>query len=327
MTDVPLDIRVALLRAHGNFPQAYSATYQPGLSHFGDARGFIAYRKVGGTTMALADPVTSAERLGDLVADFVREFRDVVFCQSSRRVADVLASMQFRVNEMGLETRLDLAHYTFDGHAKEHLRRAHNRIVKLRYEIKECATDSIGRTMVDAVSRHWRNTRTLGSRSLKFLLRPIVIGDEPDVRKFYAFDASGKLVAFIFFDPVYQDGNIVGYTDQFRQRLPEADPKVSYAITYRAIETFQKEGRRWLFLGLSPLAAIDDKEFEKDWLVRRGFRFMYESAVFNRFIYPLQGHFVHKQRYGGESEQTYFAFNTLPSLPRLIKFLRVCGVI
>ena len=327
MSDVPVDVRTALMRQYGTFSQAYSVTFQPGLSHFGDERGFIAYKMVGRTAMALADPVAPAQEWPRLIADFVQAFRDVVFCQSSRRVVEILAPMQFMINELGIETTLDLADYTFRGHAKEHLRRANNRIVKLRYDIRECSTEQLGASVAQSISSGWRKTRTMKWRSLSFLLRPIVFGDEPDVRKFYAFDADGKPVAFVFFDPVYEDGRIVGYTDQFRQRLPAADPKVSYAITYRAIETFKKEGHRWLFLGLSPMAEVHDQEFRKNWLVKRAFRFCYESALFNSLIYPLKGHHVHKGRYGGTTTPSYFAFNTLPSLPRILKLVRACNII
>lgn len=328
MTDVPTETRAALLRQFGNFSQAYSVAHQPGLVHFGDERGFIAYKKVGRTAMALADPIASPERFPGLISDFVREFRDVAFCQASRRVIEILAPMRFMINELGVEGKLDLANYTFQGHAKEHLRRANNRIVKLRYDVRECSTDEIGRAAIEDVSESWHRTRTMRWRgSLSFLLRPMIIGDEPDVRKFYAFDSNGTPVAFIFFDPVYQDGRVIGYTDQFRRRRPEADPKVSYAISYRAIETFKKEGRQALFLGLSPLGGIWDKDFQRNWLVKRAFVLCYKSSLFNRFIYPLKGHFVHKGRYGGTPEQSYFAFNTLPALPRLLKLLRACNII
>ena len=327
MTDVPFETRTALMREFGNFSQAYSAACQPGLLHFGDRRGFIAYKKVGSTAIALADPVASPRDFPGLICDFVDELRDVVFCQTSRRVVEILADKQFMINEMGIETTLDLTDFTFRGHAKEHLRRANNRIVKLRYDIRECPIDEVGRAAVEAISGGWRRTRTMKWRSLSFLLRPIVIGDEPDVRKFYAFDPGGKPVAFVFFDPVYQEGRVIGYTDQFRQRLPDADPRVNYAITYRAIEAFKKEGRRRLFFGLSPLAEVHDHEFRKNWLVKRAFRFCYESSLFNQFIYPLKGHHVHKSRYGGAFEPSYFAFNTLPSLPRIIKLLRACNIV
>ena len=60
MTSVPVDVRDTLMRQYGSFTQAYSATYQPGLLHFGNERGFMAYRKVG--VRPLCSPIPSRPR-------------------------------------------------------------------------------------------------------------------------------------------------------------------------------------------------------------------------------------------------------------------------
>jgi lysylphosphatidylglycerol synthetase-like protein (DUF2156 family) len=143
------------------------------------------------------------------------------------------------------------------------------------------------------------------------------------------FDRDGKLMAFGGFDPIYEGGCVVGYIAQHNRTHPDADSLANNAITYHAIKAFQREGKKWLFLGLAPLADINDWDFQqnKNWLVRRGFRFAYTNLLFNRFIYPLRGHDAHKRQFRGVAEQTYFAFNTLPSLPRLFKLLRACDIV
>jgi len=327
MIVVPVDDRGALLRRYGTFTQAYSATFQPGLAHFGDAHGFQAYRMVGRTAFALADPVTAPENRRDLIARFVAKFEDVCFVQVSRPTAEILAPLGFMINEMGTETRIDLATYGFEGRKQRTFRRATNRITANGYVTRECSAAQVGEPAIKAVSDRWRRTRPIKHREIAFLTRPIVHGDEVDVRKFFSFNQAGKLVAFGFFDPVYDDNRIVGYLDAFRRRLPEADPLINYAIARHAIETFRSEGRKWLFLGLSPFAEIEDKDFQKNWLVRRSFRFIYENSLYNRLFYSLKGPTAHKREYGGISEQTYFAINTLPALPRLIKALRACEII
>jgi lysylphosphatidylglycerol synthetase-like protein (DUF2156 family) len=93
------------------------------------------------------------------------------------------------------------------------------------------------------------------------------------------------------------------------------------------MESFQKEGKRYLFLGLSPLANIEDKEFAYNWVVRRTFRFAYENALINRFLYPLQKLTKYKGAFAGTAAQSYYAFNRHPSLPRLIKVLSACTLI
>ena len=49
--------------------------------------------------------------------------------------------------------------------------------------------------------------------------------------------------------------------------------------------------------------------------------------MFNRYIYPLQGHASHKREFKGAAEQTYFAFNKGLPLVRGLKMLRACNMI
>jgi lysylphosphatidylglycerol synthetase-like protein (DUF2156 family) len=146
------------------------------------------------------------------------------------------------------------------------------------------------------------------------------------VRRFFTFDAAGRMVGFGFFDPIYAGGVVTGYSAGTRQRT-DADVMVGHALKRCAIETFQKEGRKWVYLGLSPLAGIEDKDFERNWLTRRAFVLVYKNWAFNRFIYGIQRISAHKRQYDGIVEQTYLAFNTLPALPRLIKILRACEIL
>ena len=327
MTDVPLDVRVSLLRQHGAFSQAYSATFQPGLQRFGDERGFLAYKMVGKTALALSDPLAPSEYRKDLLVRFIREKRDVCFWQVSRPIAEILASQGFFINEMGTETRLDLANYNFAGRKKRTLRLAFNRMMKLGYVTVERPAASLNAQELRAVSESWRQTRTFREVEVAFLNRPPVLGDEPDVRKFYTFDHDGKLLAFGFFDPVYEKGHVAGYLYSIKRRLPKADILAGYAILHRAIESFKEEGRRWLFLGLSPFAGIADKEFPRNWLIMHFFRFAYWNPLINRFVFPFQGHAQHKREFYGTAKQTYYAFNRRPSLPRVLKVLWACDLI
>jgi lysylphosphatidylglycerol synthetase-like protein (DUF2156 family) len=328
-SDVPRDIRGALLRAHGSFPQAFSATYQSGLAHFGDARGFIAYKRVWGTAIALADPVAPRENFAGVMERFVERFPDAAFYQISRPVAEILAARNFFINELGPEIRLDLASYTFSGRSKQNLRSAINRAVKLGYVVRESAINALDRDEIKAVSDAWRSGRPNSSREVSFATRPMVFEDEPDVRAFFLFDTHDRILGFSIFDPIYEAGRVVGYLAQQSRHRPDIASLADYIIKARAIEAFRREGRNWLDLGLAPIAYIEDKDFapNKNWLVRRTFKFVYNNALFNRFFYPLQGLELHKRQYRGVAVQTYFAFNTLPSLPRIIKILRASDVI
>ena len=98
--------------------------YQPGLEHFGDERGFLAYTKVGRTALVLSDPLAPRENIPDLIARFVKEHPDAGFWYLTHPVAEIFARSGFLVNAMGHDTWIDLSTYTFSGAKKEQLRRA-----------------------------------------------------------------------------------------------------------------------------------------------------------------------------------------------------------
>jgi lysylphosphatidylglycerol synthetase-like protein (DUF2156 family) len=314
--------RLALLRRHGSFTLAYSAAVQDGLEYFADDHGFLAYKMVGGTALALADPVAPPEHCEGLIRAFVQAKSDVCFCQASRSTAELLAGLGFKVNEMGTETRIELA-----DHKRKSLRKALKRATNIGYVIKEISSASIGIDKIEAVSDGWRQTRTYKDREVGFVNRPIVLGDEADVRKFYAFNGDGDLVAFSFYDPIYQDGQVVAYSTSFKRRLPDSDPFICSAILQSAIDAFREEGRKWLFLGLSPMADIEDKEFRHSAFLSASFGHAFVCPLINRFFYPLQGHAAHKREFRGSAEQTYFAFNRGLALPRMLKLLRACNML
>ena len=251
--NVALDVRMSLLRQYGSFPQAYSATCQAGMSHFGDHRGFIAYKLVGGTAMVLGDPVAPPDYRSDLVSAFVSEFQDVVFCQTSHSLAKLLASWNFKVNEFGLERRIDLTTFTTVGKANTEWRNATNRMAAQGVVIRECPFGSIDPAAIDDLSARWRRTRTFKNRELGFIARPLVTDYEPDVRRFFAFDSAGTLVAIALYDPVYENGRIVAYVAQTKRYLPNFDPRINLAILRRAIETFRARVLPASISGLLPL--------------------------------------------------------------------------
>lgn len=323
---VPLEARLAVLRQHGRFCQSFSAATQGGLQHFGDERGFIAYKKVWGTTMVLGDPVTSPRLADDLLDQFLAQHGDVAFWDASRRLANNLAKRGFRINELGYETRIDLATYTFEGQKKRNLRKSIRRVEQLGYTIRECPFRSLEINAIKAVSEAWRHEHPWGRREVCFLNRPVVFAEEPDVRWFFAFDPEGTLVGYCICDPIYKAGDVIGYSAASRQR-PHLNLMIGHALKGHAIETFQREGKRWFQLGLSPFDGLVDKNFEFDWAVRRVLRWIYNSKSFNRYVYPLRGHSAHKKQFGGRTEHTYIAINRKPGFVRAIKLMRACNFI
>ena len=84
-------------------------------------------------------------------------------------------------------------------------------MVKRGFITRECTLNEVGVDKIKAISDAWRKRRVLRDREARFLTQPLVLMEEPDVRRFFTFDRDGKLVAFSFFEPVYEGGKVIGY--------------------------------------------------------------------------------------------------------------------
>ena len=327
MHEISKAARRALLEQHGNFALAYSIAFQPDLSYFGDALGFLSYKMVGRTAFVLSDPIGPPEHRDKVIDGFLATQKDVSFWQVSHAVAQILSARGFFINELGCETLVDLTTFSFAGPHRRNFRTAVNRFFASGYVAREEPLASLNAARLRSISESWRRTRTTKCHELRFLVRPVVLADELGVRKFFILDRDGDPKAFAFFDPVYEGGEIAGYLSSTRRWSPETDKLAGYYLMRTAIERFQAEGVRTLYLGLSPFHGIEAPEFNEHWLVREAFQFAYANFFVNRLIYPVRTLAQHKEIYGGASRQTYYAFNTLPSLPRLLKLIWACRIV
>jgi lysylphosphatidylglycerol synthetase-like protein (DUF2156 family) len=100
-------IRIVLLQQYGTFSQAYSAAFDAELEHFGDERGFLVYKKVGASVVALFDPIAPLRNIPGLIARFLQKHPDARFWSLSPQVARILAGRGF-VRE-SRERRVDAA--------------------------------------------------------------------------------------------------------------------------------------------------------------------------------------------------------------------------
>lgn len=318
--------RRILLERHGTFALAYSVAFQPGLQHFGDADGFLSYRMVGRTAFVLADPLAPPSAWGPLIDAFIARKKDVTFWQASHALASLLDRRGFCVNELGYESTVPISDFSFLGPKRRSFRTAVNRFERRGLRVCEVPFAALDPGEVRRISDEWRHTRTQRRHELGFLARPVVLEDEPGVRKFFILDRDNRPLGFAFFDPVYECGRVVGYLSTTRRWPHQGDPLSAYFLVRRAIEQFRLEGVQTLYLGLMPFAGIEDKEFTRDWLTRRAFKFIDKSSLGNRLVYPTRTLALHKKSYDGALRQTYCAMNTTPSLPRLLKLLVACRI-
>lgn len=324
--DVDAQRRLWLMQQYGSFPLAYSATFQPDMSHFGNRHGFLAYKQIGSTAFVLSDPVASPGDRENLIREFTAARNDACFRQVSRAVAGILARHGFRVSALGLETQIALGNYGFAGPRKRTFRRAIGRAARAGIVVAERPVASLDREELNTLSKRWRQSRKIKDREMTFLTRPAILADEVDVRKFFAFGRDGKLQAFAFFDPIYENGDVRGYLCSAKRRDPEADALVGYVLLHSAIEAFIQEGRQVLSLGLSPLCMTEGGDVTGGRLLEFGFRSVYRSRAFNKFIYPVRGLSIHKGSFCGSVEPVYCAFTRGRILSQLLKMPRACNL-
>ncbi len=326
-----LEHRLAAARQWGDFTQAYSTATQVSLEHFWLDGGYIAYQMKWRIACVLGDPVAPPEAIEPLLTAFMRKFRKCCFWQISRPTAKALQLLGLWINEMGPDTRIDLADYTFAGKTKERLRAATNWLAKHKFTIREGSFGSSGADHVDAaairaLSESWQESRRIRT-DVRFFNRPIAYVDEPDVRKFFLFDPEGKCQAFAYFDPIYRGGVVVGYSPSIKRRAMDAPLRADEGIIKFAIEQFQREGRERVMLGLSPLADVTDREFKANPLTSFSWRRGMNAWWVNRFFYNLQGHADFKRRFDGVQQQTYFASDALFNDFRVVASMRLAGVL
>ncbi len=297
------------LRKYGFGCMAYS-TLQDEMAYFiVEGVGYIAYYVVRhpylaprGRRLVLGDPIAPVSEYGRMLKEFMKDGRHAIFYQVSRECACALHSeLSLRVNEMGVEWDLELQSYDFKGKDKAQVRHWINKAKKEKVEVFERRISELPPEQVKAISDDWLTRK--GGEEAKFVTRPLVLEDEPDVRYFWA-QKDGKILGMTIFDPLYHDGKATGYYHNIARTSGEAPHGTSDLMNVTAIEKFKAEGLSIVTLGLSPLSKLEDKDLRFRPALRHVFRFMHKHC---NHIYPFKGNFFHKSRYCGLERRAYIA--------------------
>lgn len=104
----------------------------------------------------------------------------------------------------------------------------------------EHITDSISQEMKH-IDKQWAQAKGQHAGQIWFINRLPVLQDEPGVRKFTARDNTGAMLAYIFFDPVYEAGVLVGYYANVTRMVPDAHPGCLNLIMRHVIGVLRTE--------------------------------------------------------------------------------------
>lgn len=323
--------RLDKLKLFGNGSLAYSSL-QDGLKYFmHDELGYCAYTPLTDSedsVCVLADPICSKANLRSFLEAFLQNKKDPIFLHASRETACILNEMGFCVNELGVETIIDIQDFTLSGNKRQKLRQSRNGAKRDNLSIVEIkhATAEIQEAF-QRVSEEWRKQKVLNDSEMRFLVRPIIYDDEVDVRRFVALK-NNEIVGFVIFDPIYENREVIGYIANHLRSSLECNYSVVDVIIIESIEAFKREGKRILSLGLSPLANVNDSdEFHHSKLLKAHFKYSFEKA---NFLYNFKNLARHKNLYrpelpGAHEEKVYCCMKTRFLLPRIYNVYSVLG--
>ncbi len=306
------------LRQHGREGIAY-ATLQEGMDYFITETGYIAYTRVQHPLFArrpkrivFSDPICAPEDLPGIIRDFLAQDGRAAFGVISEECAEVLRPMGFKVNCIGYEPLVPIQSYNTLGNWKELdlIKRARNEARREGITIREEGGASLRdrQQELKALSAKWIASKKINDREIWLYARRPVFDHEEGVRKFVAYDREGKVAGFVFYDPMFREGRVFGYSANIVRCDEQRFGRLATAVHMEAADKFKAEGAEWLNLLLAPFAKLHGGKYNDDW----GASVFFElSARFGNSIYNFNGLSFHKSKYRGIERPLYYASNSL----------------
>jgi lysylphosphatidylglycerol synthetase-like protein (DUF2156 family) len=303
-TTLSLDERIDLLRSHGRHAQAW-ATLQPGLTFIDVATAagpaFVATRCALGVTIVLGDPVCAPAALDEVLAAVVASTSSLLFFQVGDEVAARLRERHgLRTTPLGIEPVVDVATFSLRGRHKQALRSARNHAARAGVVVDEVAPSDVD----EEPARRWRLTRR--RRRLSFIVPPLRL---PDVeqrpgtgRRAFVARAADEILGFVVFDPLHDDGRVVGWTPSVSCGSVHFRPGLWYVLVTAAIERFRSEGAAVVNLGLAPLASPSSSSSSSS-VLWRAFRLLRRLGL----LYNFRGVEHAKRRFAGAPRTAWLA--------------------
>ncbi len=312
---------------HGREALAF-ATLQQGMEYFVHELGYIAFTSVTHPVFArkvkrivLSDPICAVENLRPLMEAFVRENPSTVFAVISEECARILRQMGFKANTVGYEPVLDVQSYNTKGNWKEldMIKRARNEAKREGITIREVEIETVPVDQLNALSARWIGGKKVNDREIWVYARRPVYEREPGVRKLVAFDKNNVAIGYAFYDPMYRDGIVYGYSANTVRCDEQRYGRLATAIHMTAMDAFKPEGAEVLNLLMFPFVKLDYGIFNDDLATKLFFSI---SEQYGNEIYNFKGLSFHKSKYRGTDRPVYFASNSAwPSNDVYLAFL------
>lgn len=304
------DLLSPYITQYGSGSLSYS-TLQQNLEYFiDDNLGYVAYSTIHHPIFApsrrilvLSNPITDPKNYEELIKKFLSKRPNTIFLQTDQEVSNILSDRNFYINCMGIESMININEFNLRGEKKQIIRTSRNSAIKQGITFKEI-DETIDQEKLKQISEDWLLSRKLSDKEIWFFARPAIFNKERDVRKFISENAQNEALGFVFFDPLYKDNKIIGYSPsvirfnkKFRQGIND------YMLT-EGINIFKKEKSEIINLGLSPFYNINLNEIRNSSIfTNQIFNFFYN---YGNDLYNFKNLGFHKNRYGGSERGVYF---------------------
>ncbi len=280
--------------------------------------GAVAYRAGGGVALTVTDPVCAPERARATMEEFVAFSLEQglvpAFYSIHQDSAEVARQWGWPVLQVAEETVLDLPTLAFTGKKFQDVRTALNRAQKegitaqwVRWE----SCDSRLKAQISAISKQWVEEKPLPE--MGFTLGGLDELDDPEVRILLAVDGEGRVHGVTSWMPIYQRGEVTGWTlDFMRRRDGGFKPVMEFLIASAALWA-QEEGYRQLSLSGAPLARAAgsedaDSSAPLDWVLN-----LLGEAL--EPVYGFRSLLQFKAKFKPRYEPIYLTVPTLGALP------------
>lgn len=285
----------------------------------------FAQRRVFGKTINVTptSPFCSPQNIAALAREFEASTNSpALYLGVDAETCRALESDGYTFSQLGREFQTPLKDFKVEGKQMKYLRWAAN-LAKRGFEVREQAWSEVDQKRVLEISETWRKQKRFSYRELAMLTRPPVFSDEWQVRKFYCY-LEGKLVGYVFFDPYFRDGKVVGYCANILRSDPKVRPHGFLdLVILEATKLFREEGLESVSLGMAPLYDVQAEHGDIP-SVRKTARFIYSHGS---FFYAFEALAYHKQRYRMQETPWYICYRGL-SLPQVsFATARACRVI
>ena len=256
---------LALLERYGTAATSFQIL-EPGYKYwFGpEDEGVVAFVETSKYRVVAGAPVSATSAMASLALAFVAASHQV-----GRRVVFVgvddgdLAHLAAGIKDIesvpiGLQPEWDPAAYGLEGSARRTLRaqvnRARNKGVRVRRVMPEELANAPGalRASIERVMTRWLASRKAGVLRFMVDLAPFSF---PERRRYYLAEWGDESVGFLAAVPVY---GRQGWFLEDVIRVPDAPNGTAEFLIHTAIMDARAQGDRFVTLGVSPLAGLED---------------------------------------------------------------------